>query len=107
MRLSRLALLLVFALPFAAHASETPAEHAANVYAQQEKDSHPLHANLPDYSLSPDKLAQAESLASVRIKLHFAGVAWSIIQFILLLWLGIIAWIRDRAMAPAANLRAA
>ena len=100
MRLSRFALLLVFALPLSlpAHASETPAEHAANVYAQQELDTAPLHSNLPDYSLTPDELTKSQQLSKVHVTMHFVSEAWDIISLLLLLWLGIIAWMRDTAV---------
>lgn len=106
MRLSRLALLLVFALPFtsqAALASETPAEHAANVYAQQEVDAAPLHSNLPDYSLTPEELAKSQQLSKVHVTMHFVSEAWDIISLLLLLWLGVIAWIRDAAVKLSKN----
>ena len=107
MRLIRLALFLCLLLPFAstAHASETPAEHAANVYAQQEMSAAPLHENLPDYSLPPDKLAKAQHLAKVRVTLHFLNVVWGIVQLALLLWLGAIAWMRNKATGASASLR--
>ena len=97
MRLIRLALLLCLWLPLTvpARASETVAEHAANVYAQQEMDLHPLHGNLPDYSLPPEKLAKAQHLATIHVTLHFANEVWGILQLVLLLWLGGIAWMRD------------
>ena len=118
MRLLRLTLLFTLLFPLAANATETgvpgrpagwggetPAEHVANTYAAQEKAAAPLHQNLPDYGLPPGKLAQAQHLAKVRLTLHFTGIAWDIAQFVLLLWLGIVAWMRDKALAPAANLR--
>jgi STE24 endopeptidase len=103
MRLSRLALLLVFALPLAAHASETPAEHAANVYAQQELDAAPLHGNLPDYSLPPDQLATAQHLTAVDNHLDVVDLIWGPLQLLLLLALGVIAWMRDTAVRISSN----
>ncbi len=90
----------------AARASETPAEHAANVYAAQELATAPPRGNLPDYSLSPDKLAKAQHLETIRTAMDFGGTAWSLLQFVLLLWLGVIAFIRNRALASSASLRA-
>lgn len=87
-------------------ARETTAEHAANVYAAQEMAAAPLHGNLPDYSLPPDKLVKAQHLAKVGITLHFLGVFWGIAQIALLLWLGVAAWIRDRAVGAGSVLRA-
>jgi len=107
MTLRRFALLLCLMLPvtLAGCAGETPAEHAANLYAQQELDAAPRHGNIPDYSLPPDKLAKSQHLAKVEITLHFLEVAWGILQLALLLWLGIAAWIRDKAVHPAKGLR--
>ncbi len=85
-------------MPVAAHASETPAEHAANVYAAQEMASHPLHGNLPDYGLPANRLAEAQHLFAARSTLHFTRVAWEILSLALLLWSGSIAWMRDRAL---------
>ena len=99
MRLSRLALLLVFALPLTAKASETTAEHAANVYAQQELDAAPVHGNIPDYSLSADDLAKSQHLSVwLHVTFHFVTEIWGIISLTAFsLWLGAIAWMqRDR-----------
>ncbi|MDE1160327.1 MAG: M48 family metallopeptidase [Acidobacteriaceae bacterium] len=89
-----------------AHASETIAEHKANAYAAEQLASHPVWGNLPDYSLAPAKLAEAQSVEHTRNTLYFVGMIWGFVQAILLLWLGIIAWMRDRAVAAGANLRA-
>ena len=110
MRLRKLGLLicLIVSLSFnlKARASETPAEHAANVAAQQEMDAAPVHGNLPDYSLSPEKLAKAQHISTIRVYTHFGGTVWSILQGILLLWLGVIAWMRDTAVRAGASLEA-
>jgi Zn-dependent protease with chaperone function len=97
MNLRRFTLLLCLVLPFtlAGCAGETPAEHAANVYAQQELDAAPLHGNLPDYSLSPADLAKAQHLSTIRVSMHFVEEAWGIISLVLLLFLGVIGWMRD------------
>jgi STE24 endopeptidase len=84
-------------------ARETPAEHAANVYAAQEMAAAPLYGNLPDYSLPADKLAKAQHLDSVGVTMHFADEAWGIVSLLLLLWLGVIAWMRDRAVKVSRN----
>ncbi len=63
-----------------------------------------MHGNLPDYSLPPDKLAKAQHLASVHVTMHFADEIWGVVQIVLLLWLGVIAWMRDRAVAWAATV---
>ncbi len=108
MRLRKLALLLCLALPaFApAFAAETPTEHAANVAAQQELDTAPVHGNLPDYTLSPEKLAKAQHISAIRVITHFGGTFWSLVQIVLLLWLGGIAWMRDTAVRAGASLEA-
>ena len=82
---------------------ETPAERAANEYAAREIASAPAHGNLPDYSLPPDKLARAQHLATVHVTMHFADEIWGIVQIVLLLWLGVIAWMRDRAVRAGRN----
>jgi len=106
MRLSRLAVLLcLLFLPLAQGCSkETPAEHAANVYAANEMAAAPVNANLPDFSLLPDKLAQADHLMTLSVTLHFSSQAWGILQLILLLSFGGFAWMRDRAIALSPNL---
>jgi STE24 endopeptidase len=106
MRLRKLALLLCLALPIAARASETPTEHAANIAAAQEMAAAPIHGNLPDYSLPPDQLTKAQHLSRVRVILHCGSLLWNIAVFAILLWYGVVAWIRDRAIGLAANLRA-
>lgn len=88
-----------------AEASTTRAENEALQYAAQEMSTHPVGGNLPDYALSPTKLQQAQRLDTVRNRLHFGGLIWNLLQFALLLWLGIVAWIRDRALAAGASLR--
>jgi Zn-dependent protease with chaperone function len=92
-------LCLLLCLPLTAcQRAETPAEHIANTYAALELASTPPHANLPDYALPPDKLAQAQHLSSLRLFLHFGGMAWSILTLILMLWFGLVAWFRDLAL---------
>jgi STE24 endopeptidase len=100
--LRRIAFSVCLLLPIAAHAAETPAEHAANVYAANEMAAAPVHSNLPDYSLPPDKLTQAQHLVSIRETLHFGTEAWGIVTLLLLLWFGVIGWMRDTAL-PLGN----
>ena len=90
-------------LPLAGCGHVTKAERAADEYAAQEIAAAPVHGNLPDYSLPPDKLAQAQHLASVHITMHFADEIWGVVQLLLLLWLGVIAWMRDRAVRVGRN----
>ena len=109
MPLRRLALLLclgLLPLSIAGCAHETTAEHAANVYAAQELAAAPPLGNLPDYSLSADKLAKAQHLEHLRTTLFFANTVWGIAQLLLLLFLGGIAWMRDRALRAGAGLQA-
>lgn len=87
-------------------ARETAAEHAANVYAAQELAAAPPHGNLPDYSLSPDKLAKAQHLETIRTATEIGGTLWGLLQFVLLLGLGAVAWMRDRAVGASVGLRA-
>jgi STE24 endopeptidase len=81
----------------------TAAEQAAHAYARQEIDAAPPHGNLPDYSLPPQKLAQARQLSTTFAALHFTAVAWGILQLVLLLALGAVARMRDRAVAVSRN----
>jgi len=104
MRLRHLPLLLCLLLPIArAQAAETPAEHAANVYAAQELAAAPPHGNLPDYSLSPDDLAKSHHLSRIHVTLHFINEIWGILSILLLLAFGVVAWMRDTAIKVSAN----
>jgi STE24 endopeptidase len=97
MRLRLLPLALSLLLPLAAHAVTTPAEQAAATYAQQELTSHPLHSNIPDYTLPPAALERSRQLSRTRMTLHFGEEAWLIASLFLLLELGIAARLRDAA----------
>ncbi len=104
MRLRHLPLLLCLLLPITrAHAAETPAEHAANAYAAQELAAAPTHGNLPDYALSPEDLAKSHHLSRIHVTLHFVDEVWGILSLVLLLALGIVAWMRDTAVKASAN----
>ena len=96
-------LLLPFAHPGDALARETPAEHAANLYADHEIAAAAPLGNLPDYSLSPPALAKAQHLYAVHSTTHFLNEVWGILQLFLLLWLGAIAFMRDRALRTGRN----
>jgi hypothetical protein len=95
--------LLFLPLALAGCASETTAEHAANVYAAQELAAAPPHGNLPDYSLSPSDLAKAQHLSIVHETLHFGDEAWGILSLLLLLSFGVIARMRDTAAKLSTN----
>jgi STE24 endopeptidase len=98
------ALAFVLCLPACtAHATETAAEHAANVYAAQEMADAPRHGNLPDYSLSPADLAKSQHLGAIHVTMHFVEEAWGIVSLLLLLSLGIVAWMRDVAVKVSRN----
>jgi Zn-dependent protease with chaperone function len=107
MSLRRLSLMIVayggLVIGLGGCATETPAEHAANVYAAQELAAAPPHGNLPDYSLAPADLAKAQHLNTVHETLHFGGEAWGIISLLLLLSFGVIAWARDTAVKVSSN----
>jgi STE24 endopeptidase len=105
MRAFRSLLLLCMMIPatLSARATETKAERLANDYAARELAAAPAHGNLPDYALPPDALAKAQHLGRVRDLLHFGGEAWGILQLVLLLALGTVAWMRDRAAALHRN----
>lgn len=90
---------LIGPLLMAGCSRETPAERAANQYAAQEMAAAPVHGNLPDYSLPPDKLAKAHHLTNVYTVLYFSATLWAIVELILLLEVGAIAWMRERAVA--------
>jgi Zn-dependent protease with chaperone function len=100
---SLLVFLLLLPVAFTARASETAAEHAANVYAQQELDAAPLHGNIPDYTLSPADLAKAQHLSTIHTVLHFANEAWGFISLVLLLGFGIIGWMQKTAVKASSN----
>ena len=98
--------LIIFAIccfSLAGCSHQTAAERAANTDAAQEIAAAPVHGNLADYSLPPDKLEKAQHLASVHVTMHFADEIWGFVQIVLLLWLGVIAWMRDRAVRAGRN----
>jgi STE24 endopeptidase len=98
-----IACLVFLSLSLAGCATETPAEHAANLYAAQELAAAPPHGNIPDYTLSPADLAKAQHLSTVHETLHFGDEAWSLLSLLLLLGFGAIAWMRDTAINISTN----
>ena len=86
-----------------AFAAETAAERVANGYAASEVAAAPLHGNLPDYTLPPAELAKAQHLAALHRSTYFLDEVWGIVQLVLLLALGGIAWMRDRAVRASRN----
>lgn len=99
MYLRRLGIVSLFLLifPLIAYARTTAAERAANAYAAHEMASHPLHGNLPDYALSPNKLRQAVHLGELETTLYVVGTVWTIATLLLLLFGGVIARMRGVA----------
>jgi STE24 endopeptidase len=73
---------------------ETPTEAKAEQRSAESK---------PAYSLPPDKLTKAIEYSRKRVLLGFAESGWGILQLILLLTLGIAAWMRDRAVRLSRN----
>ena len=57
----------------------------------------------PAYSLPPEKLQQAIAYSRARTVLGFAETGWGIAQLVLLLVLGIAAWMRDVAVRRSSN----
>jgi STE24 endopeptidase len=98
-----IACLFFLSLSLIGCATETPAEHAANLYAAHELAAAPPHGNLPDYTLSPADLAKAQHLSTVHETLHFGDEAWSILSLLLLLSFGAIAWMRNTAVNVSSN----
>lgn len=84
-------------------AGETPAEHVANVYAARELAAAPPNGNLPDYSLSPGDLAKSQHLNAVHETMYVVETGWGVVSLLLLLWLGVIAWMRDTAVRSSRN----
>ena len=57
----------------------------------------------PAYTLPPEKLQQAIAYSRARTVLGFAETGWGIAQLVLLLVLGIAAWMRDVAVRRSSN----
>ncbi len=53
------------------------------------------------YTLPPEKLRLAKELFRIRTVLYFVGSGWGILQIVLLLALGVPAWMRDVAESVA------
>jgi Zn-dependent protease with chaperone function len=53
--------------------------------------------NRPAYTLPPEKLKPARELYRARTTLHFLGEGWGILQLLVLLVLGVPAWMRNFA----------
>jgi STE24 endopeptidase len=59
--------------------------------------------NRSAYSLPPEKLARAIEYSRKRVVLEFVDTGWGILQLILLLTLGIAAWMRNVAIRLSGN----
>jgi STE24 endopeptidase len=92
-------LLLLFAF-FALSAGFGRAQGTTPTEAQALREA---AENRTAYTLPPEKLKQAQALFRARTTLHFAGEAWGILQLVLLLALGVPAWMRDIAERTAKN----
>ncbi len=105
-RLALLACLTLLPAFMTGCAHETSTERAANQYAAQELAAAPPLGNLPDYSLSPEKLAKAQHLEHVRTTVYVADTLWGLAQLVLLLAFGAIGWMRDKAVNAGTGLAA-
>ena len=74
--------------------AQTPSEAQAEQKASESK---------PAYTLPPEKLAKAIEYSRKRVVLGFVETGWGIVQLVLLLVLGIAAWMRDVAVRRGAN----
>jgi Zn-dependent protease with chaperone function len=69
-------------------------------------EAHALHEaahNTTAYTLPPQKLKQAQGLFRTRTTIYFVGTAWSILQLVLLLALGIPSRLRNIAVNATKN----
>jgi STE24 endopeptidase len=89
----RAVLMMVVLVPFA-YAAPTPTEARAIAVAEQDHTAYTLHGAA---------LAKAEALYPVRVATYLGGTAWGIVSVWLLLRLGAVAWMRDRAVRASKN----
>ena len=76
------------------------AQQATSTEAKAEQQA---AANKPAYSLPPEKLARAIEFSRKRVVLGFVETGWGILQLVLLLALGVAAWMRDVAVRTSGN----
>ena len=74
--------------------AQTASEAAAQQKASESK---------PAYTLPPEKLARAIEYSRKRVVLGFVETGWGIVQLLLLLVLGVAAWMRDVAVKRGGN----
>jgi len=93
----------IFLLLVALAALLTAPHWVKGTTATEAQALHEAAHNSSAYTLPPAKLRQAEGLFRTRTVLYFAGSAWSILQLLLLLGLGVPARLRDIALTAANN----
>jgi Zn-dependent protease with chaperone function len=76
------------------------AQQATSTEAKAEQQA---AANKPAYTLPPEKLARAIEFSRKRVVLGFVETGWGILQLVLLLALGVAAWMRDVAVKASGN----
>jgi STE24 endopeptidase len=79
-----------FAVP--ACGAQTVAEAQVQQDVRQDKSA---------YALPPEKLKQAIEYSRIRVMLDFADSGWGILQLVLLLALGVAAWMRNTAVSAS------
>lgn len=79
--------------PAACHAQNTSTAQARPSQEQQK----------PAYSLPPEKLKQAIDYSRIRVVLNFAETGWGILDLVLILALGIAAWMQRVAIGANRN----
>ena len=93
--------LIILAVILAAYS--LPAQTSVPVESSPQTQTQHTPSSKPAYSLPPDKLKQAIEYSRIRIVLYFVETGWGILQFILLLALGVAARIRNVAVNISQN----
>jgi STE24 endopeptidase len=78
-------------------------EATAQQQAEQQAAQQPAAKNKAAYTLPPEKLARAIEYSRKRVVLEFVETGWQILQLVLLLVLGVAAWMRDVAVKVSRN----
>jgi STE24 endopeptidase len=71
--------------------------------ATEAEAQHRASENKAAYSLPPEKLARAIAYSRARTVLGFVDTGWGIVQLVLLLALGVAAWMRNVAVGLSGN----
>lgn len=95
----RIARVLLGLLMLAAAWSELRRPQTASEASAQQKASE----SKPAYTLPTEKLAKAIEYSRKRVVLEFVETGWGIAQLVLLLVLGVAAWMRDVAVRRSGN----